>query len=163
MRWHQKEVREAVEDIGSSLHGLSLEEAQKRLGQNGPNELVDEKLDGFRGFLTHLPFRKMPSSVTTSCMLKKLCNNITRGDNMRKEKENRDVEKRYSKKAFIAKLRRLADALENDGQFSIQIDGERVHVPVGAMISIEHERGIGEEEIEFQIKWKRNQESSRKQ
>ena len=42
MRWHQKEVREAVEDIGSSLHGLSLEEAQKRLGQNGPNELVDE-------------------------------------------------------------------------------------------------------------------------
>ena len=81
---------------------------------------------------------------------------------MRKEKENRDVEKRYSKKAFIAKLRRLADALENDGQFSIQIDGERVHVPVGAMISIEHERGIAEEEIEFQIKWKHNRKSSKK-
>ncbi len=64
---------------------------------------------------------------------------------------------------FIAKLRRLADALENDRLFSIQIDGERVHVPVRASISIEHEQGIEEEEIEFQVKWKRNQKSSRKQ
>ncbi|MCG2741461.1 MAG: amphi-Trp domain-containing protein, partial [Syntrophaceae bacterium] len=76
--------------------------------------------------------------------------------------KNRDVEKRYPKKAFIAKLRRLADALENDRQFSIQINGERVHVPMSASISIEHERGV-EEEIEFQLKWKRNRKSSKKQ
>ena len=82
---------------------------------------------------------------------------------MGKQKKNRDVEKRYSKKAFIAKLRRLADALEDNRQFSIQIDGERVHVPVSASISIEHERGIEEEEIEFQLKWKYNRKSSIKQ
>ena len=59
MRWHQKEVNEAVEDIGSSLHGLSLEEAQKRLGQYGPNELKEKKkktsfmmlLDQFKDFM----------------------------------------------------------------------------------------------------------------
>ena len=59
MRWHQKEVKEAVEDIGSSLHGLSLEEAQKRLGQYGPNELKEKKkktpfmmlLDQFKDFM----------------------------------------------------------------------------------------------------------------
>ena len=70
-----------------------------------------------------------------------------------KEKK-RDIEKGYPKKVFIAKLRRLAGALENDRQFSIQIDGDRVHVPMSAKISIEHERGVEEEEIEFQIKWK---------
>ncbi|MEA1933211.1 MAG: cation-translocating P-type ATPase [Thermodesulfobacteriota bacterium] len=59
MRWHQKGVKEAVEDIGSSLHGLSLEEAQKRLGQYGPNELKEKKkktpfmmlLDQFKDFM----------------------------------------------------------------------------------------------------------------
>jgi amphi-Trp domain-containing protein len=82
---------------------------------------------------------------------------------MKKQKKNRDLEKRYPKKAFIAKLRRLADALENDGHFSIQIDGERIHVPVSAIISIEHERGIESEEIEFQLKWKYNRKPSKKQ
>lgn len=82
---------------------------------------------------------------------------------MRKKKENRDVEKRYPKKAFIAKLRRLADALENDRPFFIQIDGERVHVPVRAGVSIEHEREIEGEEIEIQLKWKCNRKSSKKQ
>ena len=75
---------------------------------------------------------------------------------MGKQKKNRDVEQKYSKKAFIAKLRRFADALENNRQFSIQIDGDRVHVPMSAKISIEHERGVEEEEIESQIKWKCN-------
>ncbi len=45
---------------------------------------------------------------------------------MRKQKKNRDVEKRYPKKAFIPKLCRLADALENDRQSSIQINMESV-------------------------------------
>jgi len=75
---------------------------------------------------------------------------------MKKRKKDRDVEKRYSRKAFIGKLRRLADALENDRQFSIQIDGERVRVPMSADISVEDERGAGEEEVEFQLKWKCN-------
>ncbi|MDZ7875653.1 MAG: amphi-Trp domain-containing protein [Rhizobium sp.] len=53
------------------------------------------------------------------------------------------------------KLRRLADSLENGQRFQIQIAGERISVPVNAIYNIEHERGEGEEEIEFQIKWLR--------
>ncbi len=65
----------------------------------------------------------------------------------------RDIEKEYPKSEFVAKLRRLADAIENDEKFEIQIAGERIYVPVRAIYNIEHERGDGEEEIEFQIKW----------
>jgi hypothetical protein len=31
--------------------------------------------------------------------------------------------------------------------------GEKISIPPTAIISIEHERGASEEEIEFQIKW----------
>ncbi len=65
----------------------------------------------------------------------------------------RDVEKGYSTPEVVAKLRRLADALESGAPFRIQIAGERIHVPVRAEFSIEHERGSDEEEIEFQLKW----------
>ena len=68
-------------------------------------------------------------------------------------KESRDVERFYSTADVVAKLRRLADALESDQPFRIQIAGERIHVPVRAAFSIEHERGDSEEEIEFQLKW----------
>jgi amphi-Trp domain-containing protein len=68
-------------------------------------------------------------------------------------KEQRDIEKNYSNEEFVAKLRRLADAIENNERFEIQIAGERIYVPVRAQFSIEHERGSSEEEIEFQIKW----------
>lgn len=67
--------------------------------------------------------------------------------------EERDVEKGYAKADFVAKLRRLADAIENGERFKIQIAGERVYVPVRASFTIEHERSGDEEEIEFQIKW----------
>ena len=67
--------------------------------------------------------------------------------------EDRDLEKSYSDKEMVEKLRRLADCIENGEQFEIQIAGERIYVPVRATYSIEHERGDGEEEIEFQIKW----------
>jgi len=72
----------------------------------------------------------------------------------------RDVEKTYSTAQFIEKLRRLADCLEKDERFDIQIAGERIYVPEHAVFNIEHERGNGEEEIEFQIKWK-NQKNER--
>lgn len=68
-------------------------------------------------------------------------------------KPERDIEKDYPLPAFIDKLRRLADALENGQRFEIQIAGERISVPVRARFNIEHERGEDEEEIEFQIKW----------
>ena len=65
----------------------------------------------------------------------------------------RDVEKGYSTPEVVAKLRRLADALESGSPFRIQVAGERIHVPVRAEFSIEHERGSDEEEVEFQLKW----------
>jgi amphi-Trp domain-containing protein len=66
---------------------------------------------------------------------------------------SRDVERIYTTAEVVAKLRRLADALELNAPFRIQIAGERVRVPARAEFSIEHERGDGEEEIEFQLKW----------
>ena len=65
----------------------------------------------------------------------------------------RDIEKVYSIPDFVAKLRRLADALEQQQPFTIQVANERFTVPAGAEISIEHERGADAEELEFQLKW----------
>ncbi|RJP52710.1 MAG: amphi-Trp domain-containing protein [Anaerolineaceae bacterium] len=69
------------------------------------------------------------------------------------KKNNRDVERIYSVKQFAAKLRRLADALEEGKRFSIQVAGKRISVPSSASISVEHERSDGAEEVEFQLKW----------
>jgi amphi-Trp domain-containing protein len=71
----------------------------------------------------------------------------------RKKRTKRDVEKGYPAKQFVAKLRRFADCIEQGGTFRIQVAGERVSVPPDAVINVEHERGGGVEEIEFQIKW----------
>lgn len=70
------------------------------------------------------------------------------------KKQDRDIEKKYSKEEFVAKLRRLADSIENNKRFVIQIAGQRVYVPARAVFTIEHEKSTQEEEIEFQIKWK---------
>lgn len=66
---------------------------------------------------------------------------------------SRDVERIYATEEVVAKLRRLADALESGTSFRIQIAGERFRVPARAQFSVEHERGDGEEEVEFQLKW----------
>jgi amphi-Trp domain-containing protein len=70
-------------------------------------------------------------------------------------KRNRDIEKVYTTRQFVAKLRRLADALETGKPFSIQVAGDSIRVPGAAVFNIEHERAGDEEEIEFQLKWKR--------
>lgn len=69
-------------------------------------------------------------------------------------KKKRDIEKTCTTEEFVAKLRRLADALEKEKNFRIQIAGEKVYVPAGAAFNIEYEREGLSEEIEFQIKWK---------
>ena len=59
MRWHQKTVQDVIEELNTSLKGLSSEEAQKRLLEYGPNELKEKKkktllmvfLDQFRDFM----------------------------------------------------------------------------------------------------------------
>ena len=68
-------------------------------------------------------------------------------------KKDREIEKVYSIKETVAKLRRLADCLESGKPFKIQIAGERITVPAKAVFSIEHEREGNSEEIEFQFKW----------
>ncbi|HEY0963566.1 MAG TPA: amphi-Trp domain-containing protein [Pseudomonadales bacterium] len=68
-------------------------------------------------------------------------------------RSDRDIEKNYPKDEFVQKLRRLADAIENGERFEIQIAGERIYVPARAEFNIEHERGDGEEEVEFQVRW----------
>jgi hypothetical protein len=45
---------------------------------------------------------------------------------MPKEKAKRDIEKGYSTKQMVPKLRRLADCLEQGKRFQIQIAGERI-------------------------------------
>ncbi|MFZ7113029.1 MAG: amphi-Trp domain-containing protein [Desulfatiglandales bacterium] len=75
----------------------------------------------------------------------------------RKQKSKRDIEKVYSARQFVAKLRRLADCIEQGKQFRIQVAGERISIPPNAIINIEHERGSSEEEVEFQIRWSRDQ------
>lgn len=72
----------------------------------------------------------------------------------RKRRRARDVEKDYPRRQLVAKLRRLADVLESGGTFRIQIAGERVAVPAHAIANVAHERGDGEEEIEFQLVWR---------
>jgi amphi-Trp domain-containing protein len=73
----------------------------------------------------------------------------------RRSTGRRDVERAYPRRTFIEKLRRLADALERGAEFRIQVGGERVRIPAGAVISIEHERGRDHEEVEFQMTWRR--------
>ena len=66
----------------------------------------------------------------------------------------RDIERSYSRTQFVAKLRRLADALETEAPFTIQVAGERMRVPADVTFNIEHERAGGLDELEFQLRWR---------
>jgi amphi-Trp domain-containing protein len=70
-------------------------------------------------------------------------------------RRSRDLERTYSRAQFVAKLRRLADALEAEKSFPIQVGGERLVVPADTTFNIEHERAGGEDELEFQVRWSR--------
>ena len=72
-------------------------------------------------------------------------------------KRDRDLERTYSRAQFVAKLRRLADALEVGAPFTIQVAGERLRVPDEAVFNIEHERAGGQDEVEFQLRWRSGQ------
>ncbi len=74
---------------------------------------------------------------------------------MAKKRPDRDLEKTYPRKNFVEKLRRLADAIEAGKPFTIQIAGERLHIPADARFNIEHEREGGVDEVEFQLRWRR--------
>ena len=71
----------------------------------------------------------------------------------RTARPKRDIEKDYPPRQFAAKLRRLADCIETGKRFQIQIAGQRIAVPPGAVINLEHERSGDEEDVEFQLRW----------
>ena len=43
MRWHQKGIQQAIEDLQSSPKGLPAAEARKRLTEYGPNVLKEKR------------------------------------------------------------------------------------------------------------------------
>ena len=59
MRWHQKNINMVIEELESSLQGISSEIALRRIEEYGPNELKEKKkktlfmifLDQFRDFM----------------------------------------------------------------------------------------------------------------
>ena len=67
----------------------------------------------------------------------------------------RDIERTYPRTQFVAKLRRLADAIETGAPFTITVGGERLRIPADAVFNIEHERTGGLDELEFQLRWRR--------
>ena len=66
---------------------------------------------------------------------------------------DRDIEKAYSVKQTVKKLRRLADCIEQGKPYRIQVAGEKINVPADAVFNVEHERAGNTEELEFQFKW----------
>ncbi len=75
-------------------------------------------------------------------------------DFIMKKKEEIDTEKSYSVSQNVAKLRRLADALEQGKPFEIQIENNKIIVPPNAEIEFEYEKNDDGEEIEIEISWK---------
>ena len=67
---------------------------------------------------------------------------------------DRDLTRDYSRAQFVAKLRRLADAIERERPFTIQVAGEKLRIPADAAFNVEHERAGANEELEFQLLWK---------
>ncbi len=68
--------------------------------------------------------------------------------------DEKEVEKSYSNREVVAKLRRLADALEAGKAFEIQVAGERIYVPPYAAVEFEYERSGEEEQVEIELSWK---------
>jgi amphi-Trp domain-containing protein len=66
---------------------------------------------------------------------------------------DRDLTRTYSRAQFVAKLRRLADSIESERAFTIQVAGERLRIPANAVFNIEHERSGDDNELEFQLLW----------
>ena len=70
--------------------------------------------------------------------------------------DDRDLTKAYPRADFVSKLRRLADSIESNEPFTIQVAGERLRIPADATFNIEHERSGSDEELEFQLLWTRS-------
>lgn len=68
---------------------------------------------------------------------------------------DRDIEKNVAKDYFVETLRRLADAIEKNEPFRIQVQGKRFEVPGSAALVIEHEVEGDDEELSLELQWSR--------
>ena len=66
---------------------------------------------------------------------------------------SRVVERNYSVDRVRSEAPPVGGRSRGRQAFRIQVAGERIRVPKGAAISVEHEREDDEEEVEFQLKW----------
>ena len=73
---------------------------------------------------------------------------------MSKAAAARDLEKGYAPKQMAAKLRRLAESIEQGEPFQIQVAGEKLRIPADAVFNIEHEREGEPEGLESRCKWR---------
>jgi amphi-Trp domain-containing protein len=69
-------------------------------------------------------------------------------------KPERDVEKEIDRARFVETLRRLADALEANEPFRIQVAQKRFTIPAGATLQIEHEIDDESEELALELRWR---------
>jgi len=74
------------------------------------------------------------------------------------EETGRDVTKTCSTDQNIQKLERLVEALRKNQAFEIQVAGERLHVPASTEFSIEHEQEGPVHELEFQFRWRTDED-----
>ncbi|MGQ3887555.1 amphi-Trp domain-containing protein [Legionella sp. CNM-1927-20] len=73
-----------------------------------------------------------------------------------KEKDAIELEKIYGSSAVANKLRRIAEAIEQNTGFQIQINKKRIYVPVDVYVEFEYEEESDEYELGIEIKWKKN-------
>ncbi|KTD22874.1 Uncharacterised protein [Legionella lansingensis] len=67
-----------------------------------------------------------------------------------------ELEKTYGSLAVANKLRRIADAIEQNKGFQIQINKQRIYVPVDVYVEFEYEEEGDEYELAIEMKWKKN-------
>ncbi|MGQ3887546.1 amphi-Trp domain-containing protein [Legionella sp. CNM-1927-20] len=73
-----------------------------------------------------------------------------------KEKDAIELEKIYGASAVANKLRRIAEAIEQNKGFQIQINKKRIYVPVDVYVEFEYEEENDEYELGIEIKWSKN-------
>lgn len=67
--------------------------------------------------------------------------------------EEREIGKNVGARQMARTLRRIANTIERNEGFVIQISNERIRVPATAIISIVYECEDGNNELEFQFTW----------
>lgn len=70
-------------------------------------------------------------------------------------KKRSELEKAYSLKEVKAKIKRLLKNLGDNESGRIQVDGQSIHIPAEAHVSVAYEKSGNSHELEFQITWKK--------